>query len=96
MAAFGLPHPGLEPVSIFIVECTQIIERTALQSIRSSICKQSKNNSAVFIFPDTVLFDNTYSYLRNKKLHYSIGMAPPLAGSVDETLINDNALQRAG
>ncbi|XP_034252173.1 SEC14-like protein 2 [Thrips palmi] len=27
----------------------------------------------------TVVFDNTYSYLRSKKLHYSIGMAPPLS-----------------
>lgn len=27
---------------------------------------------------DTVIFDNSYSYLRNKKVHYSISVAPPL------------------
>ncbi|XP_069672374.1 SEC14-like protein 4 [Periplaneta americana] len=27
----------------------------------------------------TLIFDNTYSYLRNKKLHYSINMAPPIS-----------------
>ncbi|KAJ1530745.1 hypothetical protein ONE63_005600 [Megalurothrips usitatus] len=52
----------------------------------------------------TVLFDNTYSYLRSKKLHYSIGMAPPLetgGGDDDEETammeeINDNRVQKAG
>lgn len=50
-----------------------------------------------------MLFDNTYSYLRSKKLHYTIGMAPPLNGDdadagLDDDMgeINDNRLQKAG
>ncbi|KAK3913656.1 SEC14-like protein 2 [Frankliniella fusca] len=52
----------------------------------------------------TLLFDNTYSYLRSKRLHYSVGMAPPLAGSDDHDGVlddiigdlNDNRVQKSG
>lgn len=30
-------------------------------------------------FPDTVTFDNSYSMLRNKKLHYNIEVGEPLS-----------------
>jgi hypothetical protein len=33
---------------------------------------------------DTVIFDNTHSYIRNKKLHYSITMDSPLTGKYDD------------
>lgn len=29
-------------------------------------------------FPDTVIFDNSYSVLRNKKLQYSVTLTPPV------------------
>ncbi|GFG29476.1 hypothetical protein Cfor_02865, partial [Coptotermes formosanus] len=32
----------------------------------------------------TVIFDNTHSYIRNKKLHYSITMDSPLTGKYDD------------
>lgn len=38
----------------------------------------------------TVIFDNAYSYIRSKKLHYSITMDSPLTGKYDD---NDVALQ---
>ncbi|PSN33532.1 hypothetical protein C0J52_23433 [Blattella germanica] len=33
-----------------------------------------------------VIFDNSYSYLRNKKLHYSIAIVPPLTVKEDEEI----------
>ncbi|CAH1403383.1 unnamed protein product [Nezara viridula] len=36
----------------------------------------------------TVIFDNSYSYLRNKKLHYTINVVPPINGSTDVAVID--------
>jgi len=38
-----------------------------------------------------VIFDNSYSYIRSKKLHYSITMESPLTGNYDD--VDDVALQ---
>lgn len=31
-----------------------------------------------FLFSDTVTFDNSYSLMRSKKLHYCVDVTPPL------------------
>ena len=31
----------------------------------------------IILFLDSVIFDNSYSLLRNKKIHYCIRMLPP-------------------
>lgn len=36
-----------------------------------------------------VIFDNSYSYIRSKKLHYSITMESPLTGDVDDVALQD-------
>jgi len=38
-----------------------------------------------------VIFDNSYSYIRSKKLHYSIAMESPLTGKYEDA--DDVALQ---
>nr|CAD7397151.1 unnamed protein product [Timema poppensis] len=41
---------------------------------------------------DMVVFDNSYSYLRNKKLHYSIQVTPPIKISMlsdEEVVVKD-------
>ncbi|XP_022207773.1 SEC14-like protein 2 isoform X1 [Nilaparvata lugens] len=35
----------------------------------------------------TLIFDNTYSYLRSKRLHYSINVSPPLPSPTDSSII---------
>lgn len=44
------------------------------------------------LVPDTVIFDNTNSYIRNKKLHYAITMVSPLTvkdEDDDEIILQD-------
>jgi hypothetical protein len=50
-------------------------------------CKLDPN--CTYFVPDTVIFDNTYSYIRNKKLHYSITMVSPLTAK-DEDYNDDD------
>ena len=40
-----------------------------------------------------MIFDNSYSYIRSKKLHYSITMESPLTGKYDDDDVDDVALQ---
>jgi hypothetical protein len=40
--------------------------------------------NCIYLVPDTVIFDNTHSYIRSKKLHYSIAMVSPVTTKDDD------------
>jgi hypothetical protein len=43
-----------------------------------------KLSYCIYLVPDTVIFDNTYSYIRSKTLHYSIAMISPMTAKDDD------------
>lgn len=62
--------------------------------VRKIDCHQSYETGVITCpAPATynVIFDNSYSYIRSKKLHYSITMESPLTGKYDD--LDDVALQ---
>ncbi|XP_063238231.1 SEC14-like protein 2 [Bacillus rossius redtenbacheri] len=52
--------------------------------VRSHLTPESGVVNCAEIATYTVLFDNSYSFLRSKKLHYSISVAPPIKVSVKD------------